>query len=322
MITIGSARIGTNIFLAPLSGCSDLAFRLIAREHGAKFCFFEMIDSNSVIYGPERKLRAILETVGADKPIAVQILGEDPQVMLRASKRILEHVKVSFLDINAACPAKKVLKKKAGSYLVKNSSVLYEIVKKLASSLTVPVTVKIRLGLESCDLRHVQALARGLESNGACAIFVHGRTSSQGYSGEVNYTAIKTVKESVKIPVFGTGNIFNAKLAKKMFDDTGCDGIAVARGSLGNPWIFGEIEDYISCGRLNSEIDSAKRLDILKRHLSYIDSYRKAPPPGNVGYMRKIAIWYLKGFANAPRLRHQISVVTSYEKMLKLIDSI
>ena len=132
MITIGSARIGTNIFLAPLSGCSDLAFRLIAREHGAKFCFFEMIDSNSVIYGPERKLRAILETVGADKPIAVQILGEDPQVMLRASKRILEHVKVSFLDINAACPAKKVLKKKAGSYLVKNSSVLYEIVKKLA----------------------------------------------------------------------------------------------------------------------------------------------------------------------------------------------
>jgi len=321
-VKIGSESFDTNIFLAPLSGCADLAFRLIAREHGAKFCFFEMIDAHSVTCcGPRRRTLSILDTVEADKPIAAQLLGEDPALMLCAAKEILKRVEVSFLDINAACPAKKVVKKKAGAYLLKDPKRLASIIRKLSLALPVPVTVKMRLGYDEDAVSDIDRTAKDCEDNGASAIFVHGRTRIQGYSGLVDYGSIKRIKDGVKIPVFASGNVFSPELAKKMFDETGCDGILVGRGALGNPWIFGRIERYLAKGSAPEPEGFQTKKAVLKRHLSYIEKFKACPPSGKVGFMRKVALWYLKAFPGSKSIREKVSLVNTYEDMIKLIDT-
>ena len=322
MIKIGSFEIPAKIFLAPMAGCTDLPFRLIAREHGAKFCFFEMVDCNSITYGTKRTFRSILKTAAEDQPIAAQLLGRDPSKMLAGAEEILKVTKPAFLDINAACPAKKVVKKKCGAYLLKDEPELCALLKKLSSSLSVPVTVKLRIGYDEADPARIARLARRCEDSGASAIFVHGRTKAKGYSGGIDYLSIKAIKDSVKIPVFGSGNIFSPELARKMLDETGCDGILVARGALGNPWIFNEISDYITKGATGPGATFEEKKKVLKKHLGYIEKFSDSGAKGKVGHMRKAALWYLKGFSLAAKARSQVSLVNSYEKMLKLLDTL
>ena len=320
MIRIGSAQFDSNIFFAPLSGCSDLAFRLITRECGAKFCFFEMVDAHSLV-GPHPRKFNILKTVEADAPLGAQLVGEDPQMMLDAAQILLEHVpKVPLLDINSACPVKKVVKKGAGAALLRDKSTLFSMIRLLASSLPVPVTVKLRGGYQKIDLYELEELARACEANGIAAIFIHGRSREQGYSGDVNYEAIRTVKQAVSIPVFGSGNVFDPLLAKTMFDETGCDGILVARGAFGNPWIFGQIEEFLTTNTLPPEASRSRRKQVLKRHLAYMMKFKQNSPAGKIGLMRKVSLWYLKGFPNAAKVRGQINSVTEYERLLNFID--
>jgi len=321
MIKIGSAHIDTNIFLAPLSGCSDLAFRLIAREQGAKFCFFEMVDSNALIRNYEKTLR-LLETTKKDSPIAAQLLGADPDVMCDAAQKLVSIRDVSFLDINSACPVRKVVTKGAGASLLEKPDTLCKILKKVSSVLKIPVTVKIRTGYHKNDIKKIINTAEKCQENGASAIFVHGRTRAQGYSGEVDYAAIKKISEAVRVPVFGTGNIFTPALAKKMFDETGCDGITVARGAFGNPWIFKGIEDYIKNGRALPEPDLSDKKIVLKKHLAYIDKYRHSIPSAEIGFMRKVAMWYTKGFPYAAKIRGEITRIQSYPELIRSIDSL
>jgi tRNA-dihydrouridine synthase B len=319
MIHIGSTQIATNIFLAPLSGCSDLAFRLIAREYGAKFCFFEMVDAHSLL-SPNPKKFTILKTLEQDTPIAAQLLGSDPAIMLDAAQMLLEHVSISFLDINSACPVKKVIKKKAGAFLLKTPEVLSRLVQVLASSCPVPITVKLRIGFNTTDLPALVDLAKSCEASGASALFVHGRTRAQGYSGDVNYEAIRAIKPTVQIPVFGSGDVFTPQLAKQMFDETDCDGILVARGAFGNPWIFRDIEDYIYHSMVPSTQTISVKKAVLKRHLAYIDQYKECTPAGKVGVMRKVALCYLKGFPGASRIRGQVGAIPDYETLLYFIE--
>ena len=321
MIKIGDFKLNTRIVLAPLAGCSDLPFRLICREHGAKFCFFEMIDSNSLYYNNIRTLD-IVKTLEKDNPIALQLVGADPEIMLFAADKILKRAKPVFLDINCACPAKKVIKKKAGAYLLKDTKNISAIIKKLSSSLSIPVTVKMRLGSSEADVKNAAKAAMICEESGAKALFVHGRTREQGYSGDIDYQAIKSIKDSVDIPVFGSGNIFSPELAKKMFDETLCDGICVARGAFGNPWIFTQIEDYLKDGRLPKPVSDTERKTVLKRHLSYIMKYKDMHPSSRVGFMRKVALWYLKGFPNASRFRDRITATKSYDNLVGAIDEL
>ena len=206
-IKIGNVDIKTNILLAPLAGCSDLPFRMIAREHGAKFCFYEMVDSNSLIYN-RRESFGNLKTNQKDSPIAVQLLGGDPSGMLEAAEKLLKLVDASFLDINCACPAKKVIKKKSGAHLLRDAPRLYGILEKLVPALKLPITIKIRTGFDKKDNDNIIEMVKHCEGLGVAAIFVHGRLKTQGYAGEVDYDAIKIIKDSVKIPVFGSGNIF------------------------------------------------------------------------------------------------------------------
>ena len=243
MINIGNYKLKTNILLAPLAGCADLPFRLIMREYGAKFGFFEMIDANAL--KRNKKSLEMLKTTAKDRPIAGQLVGSNPEIMLSSAKEMINHVDIKFLDINAACPVRKVIKKKAGAYLLKEPILLYKIIKKLSSNLNLPITVKLRIGYDRTDNKNIADIAASCEHNGASAIFVHGRTRTQGYSGPVDYSAIRSVKNAVSVPVFGSGNIFTPEQAKEMMEGTGCDGIIVARGSFGNPWIFKNILNYI-----------------------------------------------------------------------------
>ncbi len=321
MVKIGSKTIDTNIFLAPMAGCADLSFRLVCREHGARFCFYEMVDSNSLVRS-RRRNGDILKLHEKDTPIAGQLLGSDPSMILDAAHKLLDLVNITFLDLNAACPAKKAIRKKAGAYLLRDKATLSNILKTLSASLHIPVTVKLRTGFDAIDHKEISEIAAMCESSGAAAIFVHGRTRAQGYTGEIDYTAIKAVKNSVAVPVFGSGNIFTPELAKRMFDETGCDGIMIARGALGNPAIFDDIKKYFKSGSLPSSENISRKKAILKRHLEYIKALKEIRSSTKVGFMRKVAIWYAKSFSSASEIRRQISRVKSYEEMTKLIDSL
>ncbi|MFC1637559.1 tRNA dihydrouridine synthase DusB [Candidatus Margulisiibacteriota bacterium] len=321
MVRIGSKELDTNIFLAPLAGCSDLSFRLISREYGAKFCFYEMADANSLVRAQGRN-KDLLMAHPDDQPIAAQILGADPELTLEAARVLLSTVKPLFLDLNAACPVRKVLRKKTGAYLVSEPELLYPVIERLAANLDLPITVKLRVGYNKIDLDHLAALAKNCQAAGAAALFVHGRTAKQLYRGKVDYGAIKAVKQSVSIPVFGSGDVLSPELAKTMIEQTGCDGVLVARGALGNPWIFDQIAGYLETGQNHSQVTFAQRKEAVLKHLSYMQKLRQSRPSNKVGLMRKISLMYLKHFPRAAEIRGEISAKKSYEELVEMISSI
>ena len=320
MISIGAVQLDTNIFLAPLSGCSDLAFRLIAREGGAKFCFFEMVDAHS-LRGPHAKRFDILKTTPQDAPIGAQLVGETPELMREAARILLDHVPAALLDINSACPVKKVIKKGAGAGLLNAPETLFRIIEAVAAAVAVPVTVKLRIGFHAVNLPALLDVAQRCEQSGAAALFAHGRTRDQLYSGGVDYAAIRAIKQAVSIPVFGSGNVFDPILAKKMLDETGCDGLLVARGAFGNPWIFSAIDQYLRAGDLPPDVSALTRKATLKRHLAYIEEFRAGQPKGKIGFMRKVALWYLKGFPNAAKARGHVTAAADYASLLEFIET-
>ncbi|MBU1026341.1 MAG: tRNA dihydrouridine synthase DusB [Candidatus Margulisbacteria bacterium] len=321
MVKIGPVEIPTNIFLSPLAGVSDLSFRLISREHGAKFCFYEMVDSNSLVHG-SGKDKDILKTHPKDSPIAAQILGGDQDKTLKAAEILREKVEPAFIDLNAACPAKKVIKKQAGAHLLRDLPRLEAIIKSLSSRLNLPVTVKIRIGYDQLDFKALVELAKVCQGSGAAALFVHGRTRKQMYAGEVNYEAIKLVKQTVNIPVFGSGDILSAQLAGKMLDLTVCDGVFVARGAIGYPWIFKEIEDYFKTGKIPPAVTFAQKKKVLKQHLLYMQKYKESRLTKIIGLMRRITLSYLKSLPEAKRLRQKITSTKTHAELLDVIESI
>jgi len=280
------------IYLAPMSGITDLPFRLISRGLGAKHCFFEMIDAKATVYNNQASSRS-LKTLKKDSPIAAQLLGGDPCVMLDAAEKLTTLVDISFLDINSACPAKKIIKKGAGAALLNDTATLGKIVEKLSSKLRIPITVKLRTGFNKRDIKACVKTAKICQANGASIVFIHGRTSSQGYSGDIDYESIKAVKAALKIPVFGSGNILNPVMAKKMLDETGCDGILVARGALGNPWIFRDIENYLKKGKILKRPTLTAKKKVLKKHLAYIEKYNDMTAKNKTGFMGRVKKWYL-----------------------------
>lgn len=318
MIKIGSRKIDTNVILAPMSGCSDLPFRLIAREHGAGFAFLEMLDANSFFHNSRRTF-AMMKTVPRDTPIAAQIVGAQPDIMLGAARKILDAVPaVTFLDINAACPARKVIKKRSGAYLLRDSTALFRIAELLVKSLPVPVTIKLRLGYQHETTDDIVDIVRRCQDLGVAAFFIHGRTRLQYYAGDIDYAAIRAVKAASRVPVIGSGNVFTPELAERMLGSTGCDGVLVARGAFGNPWIFAGIEGYLKTGTLPVRRGLEEKQAVLRRHIAYIQELNGSR--GKIGVMRKVALWYLKYFRSARKLRGDISVVNTYEKMLEFID--
>ncbi|MDD5120815.1 MAG: tRNA dihydrouridine synthase DusB [Candidatus Omnitrophica bacterium] len=314
MLEIGKLKLKSNLILAPMAGITDLPYRMVCRSFGAELAFVEMINCRSVSF-KSRRTKQMLTTERGDKPLGVQILGSEEEYILK-SLDVLKNYKFDILDFNAACPAKKVVRRGEGSGLLNDPKKLKKILKIIVKNSILPVSVKIRTGWDkdSVNARDIALLA---EDCGVNALFIHGRTRTQAYSGEVDYGVIRLVKKALSIPLIASGDIFSGILAKKMIDETGCDGLAVARGSLGNPWIFNEIKEYLKNGKT---ISRPKKEDIAKVMLSHLDSSIDFYGQRNgVIIFRKFYSWYTKGLPKVRRLRERSSRVKTRQEIAEII---
>ncbi|MFH2145567.1 MAG: tRNA dihydrouridine synthase DusB [Candidatus Omnitrophota bacterium] len=315
MFKLGKITFSCPLILAPLSGISDLPFRMINRKLGCEFAFSEMINVRSLANSNLKTLKMIAST-GADRPLGIQLVGSD-EFYIRKALENLNAVKFDLLDFNAACPKKKVISKGAGAYLLQDPKKLHHLLKVIVCARPgLAVTVKMRLGWENKNL--VCDLARSAQDAGVCAIFIHGRTKTQGYSGKVDYKNIAKVKKAVTIPVIGSGDIFGAGLVKKMLDETGVDAVCVARGALGNPWIFNQTKTFLKTKEMPAppQIDEIARVmhEHFKLCIACFGDFAA------VLRFRKFFIWYTRGFVRIKNLREKAMQVKSEKSMSNLIE--
>jgi len=315
MLKIGKLKLKSNLILSPMAGITDLPFRMLCRKFGAELAFTEMINCRSISH-KNRRTKQMLSSLVKDKPLGIQILGCEEQYILR-SLEVLRGYEFDLLDFNAACPAKKVVRRNEGSGLLQDPKKFAKILKLIVKHAWLPVSVKIRAGWDrgSVNAREIAWLAQDCGVN---ALFLHGRTKTQGYSGQVDYNIIKEVKQVLDIPLIASGDVFSGLLAKKMFDETGCDGLAVARGSLGNPWIFKEIGEYLKTGRIISRPEAGDIVKVMLGHLdSCLDFYGEKT---GVVIFRKFYIWYTKGLCKVRRLREKCSRARTRLEVEKIIQ--
>lgn len=314
MFKIGNLKLKSNIILAPMAGISDLPFRTLNRKFGCELAFVEMINARSISH-KSRKTKTMLASNPEDRPLGVQLLGCESKYILNALE-VLKKYEFDIMDFNAACPAKKVVRRGEGSGLLKDVKKLNDLVKIIVKEAKVPVTTKIRIGWDKDSVNAIEA-AKACEDAGIDGLFIHGRTRTQGYSGVVNYEVIRQVKKAVKIPLIASGDVFSPQLAKKMFDETGCDALVVARGALGNPWIFKELREYLKTGKLIDRPETAEIIEVMLEHLNMnTDFYGEK---NGVVIFRKFFAWYTKGFRKVRQLRESCSRVKTKEEMARLI---
>jgi len=319
MLSIGPLTLQSRLILAPLSGISDLPFRMINKSFGCELAFVEMINARSMSY-KSKKTKQMLSTAKNDRPLGVQLIGCEPRYILR-SLEILNSYEFDLLDFNAACPAKKVTRRGEGASLLKNPKKLSSLVSLIVKNSRLPVSVKIRTGWNSQAVNS-KDIALAAQDAGACALFVHGRTREQYYSGAVDYAAIREVKQNVRIPVIASGDILSAALAQHMLNETDCDGLLIARGALGNPWIFPQITAALTRKEIkeNFRYSIKKLIEIMTDHLeSCVNFYGE-----KIGVMRfrKFYVWYTKGIDNVRPLRQKSSLAKTKKAMEDLIHSI
>ncbi|MFA5090918.1 MAG: tRNA dihydrouridine synthase DusB [Candidatus Omnitrophota bacterium] len=316
-LKIGKLKLRSGLILAPMAGISDLSFRLFNRSFGCEFAFVEMINARSLSH-KSRRTKVMLSVVAEDRPLGVQLLGCEGNFIKRALS-VLRGYDFDVLDFNAACPAKKVTRRGEGAALLKEPAKLASILRLIVQESHVPVTLKIRIGWDrnSVNVRDIAVLA---EQCGVKALFIHGRTKLQEYSGGVDYDAISSAKKAVAIPVIGSGDVLSGPLAKKMLDETGCDGLAIARGALGNPWIFKQIDEYLKTASIIPGPEAAEITEVMIRHLdSCIGFYGER---NAVVIFRKFFAWYTKGLRKIRPLREKSSRVKTRDDMLHIINQI
>ena len=316
-ISIGKVKIEQLCALSPMASVADRAYRLMCKEYGASFLTSEMVSAKGLCYS-DRKTKELCEVTEPERPYAIQLFGEEAEYIARAVK-IVEQFEPDIIDINMGCPVPKVVNPGGGSALMKTPKLAADIVKAAVDAASVPITVKIRAGW---DEEHVNAVefACLMEEAGAAAIAVHPRTRKMMYSGEADWSIIKAVKQAVNVPVIGNGDIKNGPDAKRMYDETGCDLVSLARSSYGRPWVFRQIKEYLEKGIVLPEPDAQERIDVMLRHVSLIISL-KGEPQG-IREARKNVAWYIKGLPGAAALRAQSGNLNSYNDLLKMADEI
>ena len=317
MFKIKNIELKNNVVLAPMAGICNHAFRTIVKDMGCGLIYAEMVSDKAISYGSKKTIDMLYMT-DSERPIAQQIFGSDKESFVKAAKYIEETMHPDIIDINMGCPVPKVaLKSQAGSALLKNPEKVYEIVKAVVETVSIPVTVKIRSGWDANSINAVE-IAKIIEKAGASAITVHPRTRAQGYSGNADWNIIKQVKENVSIPVIGNGDIKTCYDAKRMIDETHCDAVMIGRGVLGNPWLIKECVDYLEKGIEPSIITPEEKLDMIIHHLELLKSSKNEKVA--ILEMRSHAAWYLKGIKNTKELKEQIFKITSIDDFKNVIE--
>lgn len=330
---IGKTKIENGIFLAPMAGVTDRSFRRICRDLGAEYTVSEMVCAKAMCYEQLKKSADSASKSGAlatltedELPMAIQIFGSEPEFMAKAAKMIeecsyrgcLSTVPPSAIDINMGCPVKKITSNGEGSALMKDPSLCEKIVSSVCKAVSIPVTVKIRAGWDKNSINAVE-VAKAVESAGAAAICVHARTKEQLYLPGIDLSVIAAVKGAVSVPVIGNGDIYSARDALDMISKTGCDGVMVARGALGNPWIFSEISAAIS-GSEYSEPTPKERLLLSKKLLTMMIA-EKGEKIGTAEAKKQIA-WFIKGISGAAASRSAIMNSASSSDMISILDGL
>lgn len=317
MLKIDALNLKSNLILAPMAGISDLPFRILNRKFGAELAFVEMINCRSISHKSKRT-ESMLSSGPKERPLGVQILGCEDKFILKALD-VLSNYKFDIIDFNAACPAKKVVRRGEGASLLKEPKKLNKILKLIVKNSMLPVTAKIRIGWDK-DSINSREVALYAQDAGINALFVHGRTKAQGYSGSVDYKVIARLKKALDIPLIASGDILSAQLAKKMFEETGADGLVIARGSLGNPWIFKEIKEYLKKGKIISKPSIDEIIKIMLGHLGASVAFYGER--NGVVIFRKFFGWYTKGIHSIRPLREKSSRVKTAEEMVGIISAI
>ena len=302
--------------LAPMAGFTDLPFRLICEEYGCNFTFTEMINAKALCYHDE-KTTQMLDISGQKKYVGVQIFGSEVEYIGKAVKIINDLDRFAHIDINMGCPAPKIVKNGDGSALMKNPALASKIAEEAKKNSSIPVTVKIRKGFDDNNVNAVE-FARMLEQSGADAITVHGRTTRQYYSGVADWDIIAKVKQAVKVPVIGNGDVKSPEDAKRMMEYTNCDSVLIARAAQGNPFLFAQINDYFENGSYE-DIQDSQRIKITLKH--YKLSMEKFETSVAVREMRKQINCYLKGIKNSCAVKNQINMQNDYEKVIEMLES-
>lgn len=308
--------IENQVCLAPMAGISNSAFRRIAKEMGCGLVFAEMVSDKAIVFENE-KTRKMLYVTDEERPIAQQIFGSGKESFVSAAKIIYEEMNPDIIDINMGCPVPKVaLRAQAGSALLKNPEKIYDIVSSVVNAVPCPVTVKIRSGWDANNINAIE-IARICEKAGASAITVHPRTRSQGYSGKADWSIIKAVKQAVSIPVIGNGDIREAKDAKRMLDETGCDAVMIGRGVLGNPWLIKETVNYLNGERVELEINYKDKVLMALKHLENLKENKSDKQA--ILEMRGHIAWYLRGMPRSNEVKELIYKTSTSEEITNIL---
>ena len=316
MATIGNVELRSPWLLAPLAGITDAAMRQLCEEQGAAMTYTEMVSAKGMYYGDRKtaELTYIPENAG---PTAIQIFGSEPDIMADAARK-LEPLRNAVLDINMGCPVPKVVRNGDGSALMLNPDLVYDVVRATVSATTKPVTVKIRKGFDDEHITAVE-VAKAIEAGGASAVAVHGRTRAQYYNGQADWDIIRKVRDAVSITVIGNGDVTDAETGMRMMKETGCDLVMVARGALGNPWIFRELTAAYRMESIPDRPGRDERVDMMLRHLDHLVDLKGEKFA--VKEFRKFVVWYTKGLKGAARLRQAVNFIDQANELKEVLRS-